>query len=126
MIQNRKGTVLLIDDSSFMLDLISAMLEGSEFEVIGTAKNGTEGLEKYKQLKPNLVLLDIIMPGETGAETLSRILECDPQAKVIMVSSLGTQEKVIECLEKGAKSFLQKPFEPEGIVKLLSKVSEEK
>jgi two-component system chemotaxis response regulator CheY len=126
MTQTKKGTVLLIDDSSFMLDLISAMLEGSEFEVIGTAKNGAEGLEKYKQLKPDLVLLDIVMPGETGAETLSKILEYDPQAKVIMVSSLGTQEKVIECLEKGAKNFLQKPFEPEGIIKLLNKVLEEK
>lgn len=119
----KKARVLAVDDSSFMLTLIASFLEDSDFELAGTAKDGVQAIEKYKELKPDIVLLDIVMPGEDGIETLSRILEIDSNAKVIMVSSLGTEDAVIECLKKGAKTFLQKPFDPEGIIKILNNVA---
>lgn len=120
--QEGKTNVLLIDDSIFMLSMISGMLEDTEFQVVGTAKNGAEGLQKYKDLKPDIVLLDIVMPDERGDETLLKILDYDPNAKVVMVSSLGTQEKVIESLKNGAKNFIQKPFEQDDMLGILKGV----
>jgi two-component system chemotaxis response regulator CheY len=123
---DEKITVLAVDDSSFMLSMITAFLENSHFKLVGTAKDGNEALQKYKELKPNIVLLDIVMPGESGTETLSRILEFDPNACVVMVSSLGTEDAVIECLKKGAKNFVQKPFEPDGLIAVLENVMKSK
>ncbi|HIC91477.1 MAG TPA: response regulator [Syntrophaceae bacterium] len=120
--QEEKTKVLLIDDSVFMLSMISAMLKDTEFQVIDTAKNGAEGLQKYKDLKPDIVLLDIVMPDERGDETLLKILDYDPDAKIVMVSSLGTQEKVVESLKRGAKNFIQKPFERDDILRILKGV----
>jgi YesN/AraC family two-component response regulator len=114
-----KTTILLVDDSLFMLLTLKDMLDGSEFKVVGTATNGAEGLEKYKELKPEVVLLDIVLPDGSGSQVISKILEIDPKASIIMVSSLGTQEKVIECLTKGAKHFITKPFEQEGLLRVL-------
>lgn len=125
MAEEKKASVLVVDDSSFMLDLISTFLEGSRFQLAGTAKDGKEALKKYEELKPGIVLLDIVMPGESGTETLERILNLDPQARVVMVSSLGTEDAVIECLKKGAKTFLQKPFEPDGLVSVLENTLKE-
>lgn len=114
--------VLIVDDSSFMLSMVSGMLKDTEFTVVGTAKNGTEALSKYKELKPDIVLLDIVMPDEAGDITISKILEFNRLANVIMVSSLGTQEKVVDCLRKGARHFIQKPFEQEDLLQVLRKV----
>lgn len=115
--------VLAVDDSSFMLTMISAYLEGTEFEVVGTAKDGSEAVEQFRRLQPDIVLLDIVMPGQTGKETLQQILQVNPKATVVMVSSLGTEDAVTECLKAGAKNFLQKPFEQEDLVKLLRQVA---
>lgn len=115
----KKYRVLAVDDSAFMLTMISAYLEDSEFEVASTARDGKEAVEQFKQLKPHVVLLDIVMPGQTGKETLQQILSLDTKAKVVMVSSLGTEDAVHECLKLGAKNFLQKPFEKEDLVKFL-------
>ena len=114
--------VLAVDDSAFTLTIISTYLEDSEFEVVQTARNGTDALEHFKRLEPDVVLLDIIMPGLSGPETLEQILAIDPAAKVIMVSSLGTEEAVEQCLALGAKSFLQKPFSKEGLIEFLRRV----
>lgn len=111
--------VLAVDDSAFMLTMISAYLEDSEFQIVGTARDGKEAVGKFRELKPDIVLLDIVMPGQTGKETLQQILEEDRSAKVVMVSSLGTEDAVHECLKSGAKNFLQKPFEKEELLKFL-------
>lgn len=121
----KKVKVLAVDDSNFMLTMISAYLEGSRFELVATAKNGKEAVEQYKQHKPDLVLLDIVMPEETGIEALEKLLAVDPSARAVMVSSLGTEQAVMDCLKKGAKNFLQKPFEQDGLIALLEKVSKE-
>lgn len=125
MADGKKIKVLAVDDSNFMLTMISAYLEGSRFELVATAKNGKEAVVQYKQQKPDVVLLDIVMPEETGIEALEKLLAVDGKACVVMVSSLGTEQAVLDCLKKGAKNFLQKPFEQEGLLALLEKVCQE-
>ena len=125
MTEMKKVKVLAVDDSKTMLAMISAQLKGSDFEVVATASSGPEALEKYKQHKPHLVLLDIVMPEVTGVDTLERLLRTDASACVVMVSSLGTVDAVQDCLKKGAKSFLQKPLQREGMLTRLKSVCEE-
>ena len=125
MTETKKVKVLAVDDSKTMLAMISAQLKGSDFEVVATASSGPEALEKYKQYKPHLVLLDIVMPEVAGVDTLERLLRTDASACVVMVSSLGTVDAVQDCLKKGAKSFLQKPLQREGLLTRLKSVCEE-
>jgi two-component system, chemotaxis family, chemotaxis protein CheY len=120
--EDKKVSVLAVDDSKTMLAMIAAQLRGSNFEVVATASNGLEAIEKYKQIKPELVLLDIVMPEVTGIDTLERLLAADTAARVVMVSSVGTEDTVRECLKKGAKSFLQKPLQKEGMLNVLKNV----
>ncbi|MBN1663223.1 MAG: response regulator [Deltaproteobacteria bacterium] len=122
MAQVKKTRVMAVDDSSFMLSVITAYLKDSDFELVDTAKNGKEALEKVKICSPEVVLLDIVMPGEDGIETLEKLLSVKPDLKVIMASSLGTEEAVLECLRKGAKNFLQKPFEKDKVQEVIREV----
>jgi len=123
--ENKKVSVLAVDDSKTMLAMISAQLRGSDFEVVATASSGLEALEKYQQIKPQLVLLDIVMPEITGIDTLERLLLADTGARVVMVSSVGTEDTVRDCLKKGAKSFLQKPLQKEGMLNILKNVCQQ-
>jgi two-component system, chemotaxis family, chemotaxis protein CheY len=123
--EDKKVSVLAVDDSKTMLAMIAAQLRGSNFEVVATASSGPEAIEKYKQIKPELVLLDIVMPEVTGIDTLERLLATDTAARVVMVSSVGTEETVRECLKKGAKSFLQKPLQKEGMLNILKNVCQD-
>ncbi len=122
MSENKKVSVLAVDDSRTMLAMIAAQLKGSDFEIVATASSGPEALEKYQQVKPELVLLDIVMPEVTGIDTLERLLQADTGARVVMVSSAGTEDTVRDCLKKGAKSFLQKPLQKEGLLNILRNV----
>jgi len=105
-----KWRVMTVDDSAAILTIIAAYLEDSEFEVIASERDGAMAVERFAQERPDIVLLDLIMPGQSGVETLERILAIDPDAFVVIVSSLGTEDAVHECLTSGARSFLQKPF----------------
>ena len=105
-----KWRVMTVDDSAAILTIIAAYLEESEFEVIAAERDGIMAVERFAQERPDIVLLDLIMPGQSGVETLERILAIDPDAFVVIVSSLGTEDAVHECLTSGARSFLQKPF----------------
>ncbi len=125
MSENKKVSVLAVDDSKTMLAMISAQLRGSDFEVVATASSGLEALEKYQQIKPQLVLLDIVMPEITGIDTLERLLQADTGARVVMVSSVGTEDTVRDCLKKGAKSFLQKPLQKASMLKILQNVCQQ-
>ena len=122
MSENKKVSVLAVDDSRTMLAMIAGQLKGSNFEVVATALSGPEAVEKYKQFNPQLVLLDIVMPDVTGIDTLEQLLKTDTGARVVMVSSAGTEETVRDCLKKGAKSFLQKPIQKEGMLHTLKSV----
>ena len=111
---NADGTpyrVLLIDDSKFVLKQLMQILSSEKFDICGTGENGEEGLAMYKELKPDLVTMDITMPKMDGLTALSKILEFDAKAKVIVVSALGKEEVVKAALLKGAKNFVVKPFD---------------
>jgi two-component system chemotaxis response regulator CheY len=114
-----------VDDSRVTLKILRKFLADSEFEIAGEAKDGNEAVQQFVKTSPDLVVLDIVMPDMDGVQILEKFLTMDPKARVVMVSSLGTKEKVIECLEKGARSFLMKPYEREDLLKVLRKVLEE-
>ena len=111
-----KWRVMTVDDSAAILTIIAAYLEDSEFEVIAAERDGRQAVERFAEMRPDIVLLDLIMPNQSGIETLSRILAIDPDAFVVIVSSLGTEDAVHECLTTGARSFLQKPFTKDDFI----------
>jgi len=102
--------VMTVDDSAAILTIIAAYLEDSEFDVVASERDGRRAVQRFQEIRPDIVLLDLIMPGQSGVETLGQILQIDPKACVVMISSLGTEDAVHECLSAGATSFLQKPF----------------
>ncbi|HBP23881.1 MAG TPA: hypothetical protein DEA08_39645 [Planctomycetes bacterium] len=114
--------VLAVDDSLLMRRKVQKTLRDTEFEVIATAANGQEAVERFEEHRPDLVLLDVVMPRLDGPGALKQIMELDPQARVIMISSLGTEETVSECLERGALRFLQKPFTDDLLLNTLRSV----
>ncbi len=99
--------LLIVDDSSVYLKTLDKILS-PYFEIVGLCKSGLVGVDMYSKLKPDLVLMDITMPNYSGKECLQRIIEIDSQARVIMVSSVGDDETVQECLQVGAKAFVNK------------------
>ncbi len=114
--------VLIVDDAAFMRASIKLMLERNGFEVVGEAENGLKGIECYKELKPDVVTMDITMPELGGIEALKTIREYDPEAKIIMVSAMGQEPMVMDAVVSGAKSFIVKPFKEKLVVQTLNKV----
>ena len=114
-----RPTVLLCDDSRALRMLAAGQLEEAGFHVVGEAGNGLEAVTQYAALKPDLVLLDLVMPECDGRQALTRILAADPQARVVILSSLGAQSDIEECLRLGARSYLQKPIDPDAMERLL-------
>ncbi len=110
--------VLIVDDSMFVAKQLSQILTSEGFEVIGTAADGEEGLEKYKELYPNvdLVTMDITMPKMDGVTALEQIVAFDKEAKVIMVSALGKQDLVKKSLLLGAKNYIVKPLDRKKVL----------
>ena len=115
--------ILLVDDSSAQRHILRHRMEGHpELVVVGEAGGGREAVVRFSELRPDVVLLDLVMPDMGGEEVLSAILAMDPGANVIIVSSLGTRDAVERCLRGGARSFLQKPFEVEDLLRTLDSV----
>ncbi|MBQ3601964.1 MAG: response regulator [Lachnospiraceae bacterium] len=106
-----KKTILVIDDSPFVYHQLNGMIEGSDYEVIGSAKSGEEGIELYRQLKPDVIILDIIMPGIDGLETAEIILAEDKDVNIIMLSSLFDANLLSEVKKMGLTFLLPKPLE---------------
>ena len=116
--------VLVVDDSMFIAKQLGQILTSEGFEVAATAADGAQGLEKYKELHPNLdvVTMDITMPVMDGVSALEKILEFDKNAKVIMVSALGKEDVVKKCLLMGAKSYIVKPLDRKKVLERLVSV----
>jgi len=110
--------VLIVDDSMFVTKQIGQILTSEGFEVVGTAADGEAGVEKYKELFPNVdfVTMDITMPKMDGVTALEKIVAFDPEARVIMVSALGKQDLVKDALIKGAKNYIVKPLDREKVL----------
>jgi len=114
--------VLIVDDAAFMRISIKNMLTKNGYEVVGEAENGAIGVELYKELRPDIVTMDITMPEMSGLDALKEINKIDPQAKVVMVSAMGQEAMVREAIVSGAKGFIVKPFKEEGIIAALKKL----
>lgn len=115
-------TVLIIDDSNFMRTILKNILTQNNFEIIGEANNGLDGIEKYKKLKPDIVTLDITMDKMNGIDCLKNIIEIDNNANVVMCSSNGQMWAIIESIRLGAKDFIIKPFTNDTIIKTFDKI----
>ena len=114
--------ILITDDAAFMRHMVKSILIKEGFEIAGEATNGVEAVSLYESTKPDVALLDITMPQMDGIEAVKKIKEVDPNAKIIMVSALGHQAKIIEALEAGALDFIVKPFEPARIIEAIKRV----
>ncbi|WP_025323036.1 response regulator [Deferrisoma camini] len=113
---------LVVDDSPYIQKELTKILERHGCEVVATASNGLEAVKKYKELKPDFVTLDLVMPQMGGIQTLVLLRKIDPQATVIMVSSMSSRDKIVECAKAGARHYILKPFEEEKVVEVLNKV----
>ena len=114
--------ILVVDDSRTSRKILRTILEDAGHEVIGEAMDGQDGVNKFKELRPDLVTLDITMLVMDGLEALKCIREVDGNAKVIMVTAAGQQNKMIDAIKLGASEFVTKPFEPEEIIKMVNKL----
>jgi len=107
---SEKKRVLIVDDSEVMREMIRDILKGKGFEIAGEAKDGIEALEQYKNLHPDFVTMDIVMPKENGIEAVKKIVDHDGEAYVIVISGLDQKALVIDALSAGARDYIIKPF----------------
>lgn len=114
--------VLVVDDASFMRYIIKQTLDKHGFEVIGDAENGMQAAQKYLELRPDVVTMDITMPDVDGIEGVKLIKQIDPQAKIIMISAMGQEDFVRDAIMAGALGFLVKPFKEEKIIEVLNAI----
>ncbi len=108
--------VLVCDDAIFMRTMISDILAEAGYEVVGEAETGVQAIERYKELHPDLVTMDIVMPDMGGIEAVREIVKRDPDAKILMCSAMGQQALVVEAIQAGAKDFVVKPFQPSRVL----------
>lgn len=113
--------ILIVDDSRTSRKILRGIIEDAGYEVVDEAKNGEEGFLKYKELKPDLITMDITMPVMDGIEALKLIKGKFPEAKIIMVTAAGQTHNMKEAIESGADDFLPKPFEVDAIKTTLAK-----
>ncbi|MFD1928692.1 response regulator [Sporosarcina siberiensis] len=113
--------ILIVDDAAFMRMMIKDILTKNNFEVVGEAADGAQAIDKYFELKPDLVTMDITMPEMDGITALKSIKEKDPSAKIIMCSAMGQQAMVIDAIQAGAKDFIVKPFQADRVVEAIEK-----
>ena len=114
--------ILICDDAAFMRMMIKDILTKNGYNVAGEAENGMKAVEKFKEVNPDLVLMDITMPEMDGIQALKEIKKLDGGAKVIMCSAMGQQAMVIESIQAGAKDFIVKPFQAERVIEAVKKV----
>lgn len=112
--------ILIADDATFMRMMLKDILSHAGFINLIEAKNGREAINLFKVEKPEFILLDVTMPDMDGLRALEEIKEINPDVKIIMCSSMGQEEIVSECFEKGADDFIMKPFKPERVVQAVS------
>ncbi|MFC4387409.1 response regulator [Gracilibacillus marinus] len=114
--------VLIVDDAAFMRMMIKDILTKNGYDVVGEAQDGAEAVEKYKELTPDLVTMDITMPEKDGISALKDIKAINSNANIIMCSAMGQQAMVIDAIQAGAKDFIVKPFQADRVIEAISKV----
>lgn len=116
------STILITDDSSYVVENLEKILTKAGHTVVAKANDGEEAYIRYKECKPDLVTMDITMPGIDGISAVGRILRDYPDAKIIMISARGKENIIYEALERGAMNYIVKPFVPEDVVKVVNQV----
>lgn len=114
--------ILVVDDAAFMRMMIKDILTKNGYEVAGEAENGARAIEKYKELAPDLVMMDITMPEVDGIQAVKEIKKVNSDSKIIMCSAMGQQAMVIESIQAGARDFIVKPFQAERVIEAVKKV----
>lgn len=114
--------ILVVDDAAFMRMMIKDVLTKNGYLVSGEAENGQKAIEKYKELTPELVIMDITMPEVDGIQAVKEIKKLDPNAKIVMCSAMGQQAMVIESIQAGARDFIVKPFQADRVIEAVKKV----
>jgi two-component system, chemotaxis family, chemotaxis protein CheY len=113
--------ILVVDDAAFMRMMIKDILTKNGYEVVGEAQDGAQAVEKYKELSPDLVTMDITMPEMDGITALKNIKAFNSEAKIIMCSAMGQQAMVIDAIQAGAKDFIVKPFQADRVIEAIQK-----
>ena len=113
--------ILVVDDAAFMRKMVSDALTKGGHDVVGEAGNGNEAITRFRELKADLMTLDITMPEKDGLSALKEIIALDPAARVIMCSALGQESKVLESIKLGAKDFVVKPFQADRVLEAVGK-----
>lgn len=113
--------ILIVDDAAFMRMMIRDILSKNGYEVVGEAQDGAQAIEKFKELNPDLITMDITMPEMDGITALKEIRKLDTNAKVIMCSAMGQQAMVIDAIQAGAKDFIVKPFQADRVIEAIKK-----
>lgn len=113
--------ILVVDDAAFMRLMIKDILTQNGYEVVGEAANGLEAVARYKELKPELVTMDITMPEMDGISAIKEIRRYDPNARIIVCSAMGQQALVLDAIQSGAKDFIVKPFQADRVIDAVKK-----
>lgn len=113
--------ILVVDDAAFMRMMLSDHLKKGGFDVVGQAENGRVAVEKYIELKPNLVTMDITMPEMDGIQAVKEIRRFDSNARIIMCSAMGQQHMVLDAVSAGARDFVVKPFDQARVLQAVTK-----
>ena len=112
--------ILIVDDSQFMRKLLRRILEGqSGYTVVGEAENGVEAVQLFKELQPDVVMMDIVMPIKDGISATAEIKQINPKAKVVMCTSVGQEEKMKQAIKAGADGYITKPFQGPKVVEAI-------
>ncbi len=115
-----KSRILIVDDTLFMRSMLKDILkESKNFDVVGEAESGKQAIDKYLELQPDMVTMDIVMPDMNGIDAMKKIFEIDPEANIVMCSVLGQESLVMESVLSGARDFIIKPFTKEKVLKIL-------
>lgn len=117
-----KKNVLIVDDATFIRNRIKKVVEKIEYaDVIGEASNGDDAIKLYKELKPDLVTMDLIMPQSDGVKAIEEIMKYDKKAKIVVISAMGQELTITDALGKGAKEYIKKPFKEEDIYRTIER-----
>lgn len=115
--------ILITDDALFMRVTLKNILTQNGYEVVGEAVNGADSVRLYKELRPDVVTMDITMPEMDGISALKEIRSVDPDASVVMCTAMGQKNMVVEAIQAGAKDFIVKPFQPDRVLEAIGKVA---
>lgn len=115
--------ILIVDDNLFMRQLLRGILEEEGWEIVAEAASGVEGVQKYREFRPDITTMDVVMPLKSGIEALSEIMALDRRARVVMCSALGQETLVEEARQAGARGYIVKPFNAERVKDVIRRVA---